>query len=114
MILFDRIFVDPILQGNKIETRRLGEKRWNVGSTHQATTNRFKKNATIANLLILEVEHEPVGAITELGARLEGFSSRQAFLDFFYEKNKKRLDSVRIGGWEMTPCWRIRFQVVKK
>lgn len=48
MILFQKWFRDQILEGGKTETRRLGKKRWKVGSIHRATTNRFDPDATFA------------------------------------------------------------------
>lgn len=107
MILFKEIFREPILDGTKTETRRLGKRRWKVGSVHIATTNRFKVDARFAALLVQEVEEERIGDITEAGAHREGFTSRKAFLEYFYQLNKSRLPAL---GWEDEYCWRVRFK----
>ena len=39
MILFQEEHVQPILDGHKTQTRRLGKKRWNVGAVHQCKLN---------------------------------------------------------------------------
>lgn len=109
MILFQKWFRDQILEGGKTETRRLGKKRWKVGSVHRATTNRFDPDATFAHVLIQEVEEERIEDITEEGARREGFSDRACFLSTFYVLNHARLPSF---GWQDEYCWRIRFKVV--
>lgn len=109
MILFQKWFRDQILEGGKTETRRLGKKRWNVGSIHMATTNRFDPAATFAQVLIQEVEEVRIGDIDDEGARREGFHDRSAFLTTFHHLNLERLPAI---GWQDEYCWRVRFKVV--
>lgn len=78
MILFKKRFIDPILSGAKTQTRRVGKRRWNVGSIHQARTSYVSE--AFAHLRILDVRQERVGDITETDARAEGVGSVEEFV----------------------------------
>ena len=71
MILFHPEHVQPILDGIKIKTRRLGKKRWKVNSVHKAKTEMISKDY-FAQLRVLTLHQEPLGAMTEKDAWDEG------------------------------------------
>ena len=102
MILFKPEHVEPILSGRKIDTRRMGRRRWRDGAVHQARTRMLDASSTFAHLRILRVTREPLGAITEQGAWTEGYDSRTAYLDAFAQINGSApLD---------LPVWVVRFE----
>jgi hypothetical protein len=102
MILFKPEHVEPILRGQKTQTRRTGHKRWKVRSVHQAKTN--YKDAPFADLLITRVRSEQLGAISENDARKEGYPSVEAYQEAF----------GRIYGWwkPKTEVWVLDFEVI--
>ncbi len=103
MILFKQEHVQPILEGRKTQTRRLGKKRWNVGAVHQARTKMLDPDSQFASLRILAVEQEPLGWIDDYGAKLEGYPSRDHYLQAWNRINgDTRLD---------TPVWVVEFEV---
>lgn len=55
MILFKTFFVQSILDGIKVSTRRIGKKRWNKESIHQAKTS-----YTTRPFAYLKIISEPV------------------------------------------------------
>ena len=57
MILFKPQFVQSILNGQKTQTRRLGVKRWNVGSIHQTKTN-FSEESAFAKVMITQEPYQ--------------------------------------------------------
>ncbi|NPV80716.1 MAG: ASCH domain-containing protein [Firmicutes bacterium] len=102
MILFKPEHVEPILAGRKTQTRRVGKKRWNVGSIHQARLNYYAK--PFARIKILAVRQERLGDISEEDARREGYGS--------VEEYRKVFERI-YGRWvpdEMV--WAIDFEVV--
>jgi hypothetical protein len=103
VILFKPEHVEPILNGTKTQTRRLGKKRWNVGAVHQARTRMMDADSCFASLRILAVEREPLGWIDDLGAKFEGYDSRTAYLQAWNGIN---------GPTQLnTPVWVIEFEV---
>lgn len=105
MILFKPEHVAPILSGDKTQTRRLGKRRWKVGSYHQCKTRLFG-GEPFARVAILHVWQQPLQAITEEDVRAEGYATKQDFLDAF----------CRISGpmevanpW----VWAVEFVLVK-
>jgi len=104
MILFKPEHVPMILNHTKTQTRRKGKRRWKVGSVHQAKTN-FKKDSTFASVLILAVREEPLGAITEAGAKAEGYNSVAEYQEVFkkiygaWEPDEE----VHVVDFEVTP-----------
>lgn len=62
MILFKPEHVEPILAGEKTQTRRLGKKRWNEGAVHQCKTNLF--GDLFARVTIIQVRQERLGDIS--------------------------------------------------
>lgn len=81
MILFKAEHVEPILTGQKTQTRRVGKKRWNVGSIHQARLSYYAK--PFARLRILSVRQERLGNISEKDARREGYESIEEYQEVF-------------------------------
>lgn len=72
MILFKPQFIQPILKGRKTQTRRVGKKRWNVGSVHMAKTGLLCEDP-FARLRITGVRRSLLGWITHEEAEKEGF-----------------------------------------
>ncbi|HHW45053.1 MAG TPA: ASCH domain-containing protein [Desulfotomaculum sp.] len=73
MILFKPEHVEPILSGCKTQTRRLGKKRWKVGSVHQCRLN--YRAEPFACVRVTAVRRERLDNITEEDARREGYPS---------------------------------------
>lgn len=105
MILFKQEHVRPILKGEKTQTRRVGTKRWNVGSIHQAKTQMLIKSY-FARLRILDVRQELLGDITPEDALKEGGYTVEEFIDVFDRINKKT------GGWSPDlMVWVVTFEL---
>lgn len=81
MLLFKPEHVEPILSGRKTQTRRLGRKRWKVGSVHQCRLSRRAR--PFAWVRITGVRRERLGCISEEDARKEGYRSVEAYREAF-------------------------------
>jgi len=104
VILFKPEHVQPILDGRKTQTRRLGQKRWNVGAVHQARTRMLDAASTFARLRILGVRQEHLLDVSVEDARREGYHSAIAYIDAFYRIN---------GDVESDPLvWVVDFEAV--
>jgi len=105
VILFQPEHVAPILQGRKTQTRRLGERRWNVGAVHLAATRLFDPEAVFAKLAILEVRRSVLWDLTIEEARAEGYDTQVDFAEAF----------ERINGPMAfdTPVWVVEFELVE-
>jgi hypothetical protein len=104
MILFKPEHIPMILAGRKTQTRRIGRRRWKVGSIHQARVSYYAK--PFANLRIMAVRQECLGDITEADAIAEGYGRVAEYQEVF-----RRI----YGFWEPdTPVWVIDFEVVEK
>ena len=103
MILFQPKHVPLILDGRKRQTRRLGKKRCNVGSIHQARTKLFGE--PFARLRICAVEQQRLGDITVEEARAEGYDSIYDFRQAFWKINgyPKNMDDLEV--------WVIKFKL---
>jgi hypothetical protein len=89
--------------GSKTETRRLGKKRWNEGSVHEAKTKLFGK--PFAKLRILRVFRQPLGQMTRSDAKKEGYRTLQDYITVFRTIN---------GFWEPSQSvWVVQFKVEK-
>lgn len=86
MILFKPEHVEPILSGRKTQTRRLGKKRWNVGTIHQARQTMFGE--PFALLRVTAVRQEPLGDLTDGDAVREGYGTRLEYLWAFWLINR--------------------------
>jgi hypothetical protein len=91
MILFKQRFIDQILSGEKTSTRRVGKKRWNVGSIHQFKTSYYSK--TFASAEIKSVRREKLGDISLADARSEGFGSPDEFVQSFADIHKTEVSA---------------------
>lgn len=103
MILFKPYHVDLILSGRKTQTRRLGKKRWLVGSVHQAKVSYMAK--PFASIKVLNIRYELLVPMSESDAHAEGYESTEAYLRAFKEIYKYPLD-------EANPyCWVLDFEL---
>ena len=104
MILFKPEHVQPILEGRKTQTRRLGKKRWNVGQIHQCKTRLFN-NETFARVLIRSVRRERLGDIGPEDVAREGYGTRKE-----YENAWERIYGV---PWDDNlDVWVVDFELV--
>lgn len=105
MILFHPEHVQPILDDLKIKTRRLGKKRWNVNSVHQAKTAMISRDY-FALLRILTLHREPLGAMTEQDAREEGGYTLSGYKEEWEKINGQ-------GSWDPELLvWVVQFERV--
>ncbi len=107
MILFKKHFIDQILSGEKTSTRRIGKKRWNVGSTHQLKTSYFSE--LFASVEIKNVRLEKLGDISQADSESEGFNSPADFVQSFAEIHKTEVSA----NLEAVEVWVIDFALVK-
>jgi hypothetical protein len=105
MILFKPEHVAPIIAGEKTQTRRLGKKRWNVGSVHQCQTRMLDNGSVFARVRILSVRQERLRSISHDDAVSEGYTGIGTFLTAFYEINDMATDADPL-------VWVVRFGVV--
>ena len=105
MILFHPEHVQPILDDLKVKTRRLGKKRWNVNSVHQAKTAMISRDY-FALLRILTLHREPLGAMTEKDAWDEGGYTLEG-----YRKEWEKINGD--GSWDPELLvWVVQFERV--
>ena len=91
VLLFKPVHVTPILNGTKIQTRRLWERsRVRVGKVHQARTEMF--GAPFAHLLIEAVRNEKLSSITDKDVKREGYEDRAGFIKAFHRINRTDSD----------------------
>ena len=102
MILFKPEHVQPIIEGRKTQTRRLGKRRWNVGKERQCRTSMFGDPFAIVR--ILNVRSEELGCISAADVYAEGYDSLDAYMDVW-----KRIN----GEWDQSlVVWVIDFELV--
>ena len=110
MLLFKPEHVEPILCGEKTQTRRLWRRRrCKPGTIHQAKTRLFG-GEPFAKLLIRRVHQELLEDITPEDAHREGYENRLAYLGAFIRINK--LADRPIREILALPVWVVEFQVV--
>ena len=108
MILFKPEHVAPILAGTKTQTRRLGERRWNVGAVHKCYTKPpFAKGGAepFCRVRVLDVHTDILADISESDARAEGCLDRRSFLRAFF-----RINPTASGGLRV---WVVEFEVMR-
>ena len=108
MILFKQEHVAPILAGTKTETRRLGDKRWNVGAVHLAKTQMF--GPPFARLLVRDLWQEMLVSISEDGAKAEGYESVAAYLPAFAAINHVSMNDAVLP---FVRVWVVQFELVE-
>ena len=83
VLLFDKRFVQSIVEGRKTVTRRVW-KRCNlkVGSI-QTCMSYYTKEGRFAKCRISKIERQKLGEMTEQDAKKEGFESLQAFKGYW-------------------------------
>ena len=108
MILFRPEAVEPILEGRKTQTRRIGRRRWRVGAIHQAATRLFDRDAVFAELLILRVWRHSILNTSPEEAAAEGYGSREEFLEAFFDINP-----TTYPGQDRR-VWAVEFKVVAR
>jgi len=91
--------VDPL----KVTTRRLGNRRWNVGAIHTFKTNYYSDSA-FARARILNVYQENLLDTNEEDAFREGFWSLADFKKVWIRIN---------GSWDSVLVWVVDFKVVE-
>lgn len=105
MLLFTRDNVAKIIKGTKTETRRVGQRRWREEARHQikaAESGIFGEPLGLVE--ILKVEREALGAITDDGAKREGYRNRAQFFDAW----RRLHGSLHLEGL----VWVVRFRCV--
>lgn len=111
MILFRPEFVAPVLFGAKTQTRRLGKRRWKVGSVHACYTHPpFSRGGAepFCRVRITDVRRELLFSISPEDALAEGYQDRQAFLDDFRKINDRHVT----GPVFNPPVWVVHFETV--
>ena len=83
MILFKLHHVEPILDGTKTQTRRIGKRRWRQDAEHQCRTTLFGKPFAIVR--IEDVRSQRLGDMTPREARAEGGYDLHAFREVWKE-----------------------------
>lgn len=107
MILFKKRFIELILSGKKTSTRRIGAKRWNVGSTHQLKTSFFSEPFAVVE--ILGVRQEKLGDISQADSGSEGFNTPAEFIASYRDIHK--LDEA--DDIAATQVWVINFKLTE-
>lgn len=104
MILFKPEHVDPILAGEKTQTRRLGKRRWNEGAVHQCKTNLF--GDVFARVKIIQVRQERLGDISREDLVREGHATGEDYKAVWERIYKKPWDDELL-------VWVVDFEITE-
>jgi hypothetical protein len=106
MISFKLEHVQPILEGWKTQTRRLGRKRWNVGAIHQCRTRPFD-GEPFARVRITSVRRERLGDISGGDVAREGYRSRRDY--------RRAWEAIYGSPWEDDlEVWVVDFKLLDR
>jgi len=115
MILFKPEHREMVLSGRKTETRRRGEKRWNVGAIHACYTKPpFARGGAepFAKVRILSVEPTTLVDTSPEAAFREGYGDVASFVSAYCRINRIDTgDNLAFGEALYEPIWAIRFEV---
>ena len=99
-MIFWKTHLDLIIQGKKWQTRRLGNRRWRIGSIHGIRLSRFEKAQHFVE--ILDVTRERLSDIDNHDLIAEGGYTREQFIDGFCEMHAKRECTSDTFVWVVT------------
>ncbi len=90
--MFKEYHVAPILNGEKVQTRRVHKRpRARVGSLHQCRTRMLDKDSCFAIVRIKRVWRERLGDISTEDARAEGGYAPREFIEGFIQMHQGRV-----------------------
>jgi uncharacterized protein YhfF len=81
--IFKRKLLTLVLQGAKVQTRRVSKRMWKVGRAYAIRDRWFTKPQ--AHIVITRRFKQRLGDISQEDARKEGFSSREEFKETWTE-----------------------------
>jgi len=109
VILFKPEHVEPILRGDKTQTRRFWKvPRVKVGGTYQARTRLFDKSSTFARIWVIDLWRERLKDITLPEVHKEGYEYLRDFLEAIAKINHKTVGPELLNSW----VWVIEFEVI--
>ena len=115
MILFKSQHAKLILSGQKTQTRRLGRKRWNVGSVRKCYIRPpFARppGAPFASVRILRVWQERLNEISHEDALAEGYPDRTTYWGAFCQIHGLT-SSEDIESALTATVWCIEYELVE-
>jgi len=106
MISFRPEHVQPVLEGRKTQTRRLGKKRWNVGAIHQCRTRLFD-GEPFARVRITSVRRQRLGDISPGDVAREGYRTRADY--------RRAWEAIYGSPWEDDlEVWVVDFKLLAR
>ncbi len=106
MLLFKREFVEPILKGEKWQTRRLKRPRVKVGGIYYCKTSRFSSKP-FAKIRVTNLRRQRLSKISEEEVKAEGMSSKEEFIRVFKE-------IYNLSPESDPDVWVIEFELIKE
>ena len=103
MILFKPEHVAAIREGRKTQTRRLGRRRWRVGSVHQCRTSYYA--APFAFVCVSAVYEQRLDQMRDLDVAAEGYDSWDEYMAALNRINRTARDGSET-------VWVVEFEVV--
>jgi hypothetical protein len=76
-MLFKKALLAKVLDGSKVQTRRLSTRRYHVGRVYGVTCRRYQKSQ--AHIQITQAKQQKIGDITLEDVRKEGFNTLEEF-----------------------------------